>query len=142
MSRKKIPEKIVAKVRQDAKNRCGYCLSHQDFVPIVLQVDHILPLHKGGTDNEENLWLLCATCNRAKSDKVLVFDKITQNEVPIFNPRTENWNEHFSWSEDGIEIVSKTAVGRATISALNLNRDLYIIVRRNWVIAGWHPPKD
>ncbi|HEX9929684.1 MAG TPA: HNH endonuclease signature motif containing protein [Pyrinomonadaceae bacterium] len=142
MSRKKIPEKIVVKVRQDAKNRCGYCLSHQDFIPIILQVDHISPLDEGGTDDEENLWLLCGTCNRAKSNKVSVFDKVTQTKVLLFNPRNDNWHEHFSWSEDGIEIIGKTATGRATVSALNLNRDLYIIVRRNWIIAGWHPPKE
>lgn len=33
-----------------------------------------------------------------------------------------------------------TACGRATIVALRLNSNLAVIVRKNWVKAGWHPP--
>jgi hypothetical protein len=33
-----------------------------------------------------------------------------------------------------------TACGRATVSALSLNNQLAVIVRRNWINAGWHPP--
>lgn len=31
---------------------------------------------------------------------------------------------------------------RATVSALDLNNVISAMVRRNWVGAGWHPPKD
>jgi hypothetical protein len=43
---------------------------------------------------------------------------------------------------NGIEIVGKTAVGRVTISALQMNNHLAIVVRKNWLIAGWYPPKN
>lgn len=88
MKRKNIPEKIKAKVRETAKNRYGYCLFLQKFLPSVLRIDHIIPISKGGTNDEENLWLLCENCNRAKSDKTEVFDEETGKVVPIFNPRT------------------------------------------------------
>jgi hypothetical protein len=30
----------------------------------------------------------------------------------------------------------------ATVEALHLNNDLAVEVRRNWVLAGWHPPEE
>lgn len=38
---------------------------------VKLEVDHKIPIAKGGTTTEENLWTLCFDCNRGKSDKVL-----------------------------------------------------------------------
>ena len=35
-----------------------------------LEVDHIKPRSKRGTDNPANLQLLCPTCNRKKSNKI------------------------------------------------------------------------
>jgi len=37
-------------------------------------------------------------------------------------------------------MIGITDCGRATIEALRLNNNLAIIVRKNWVQAGWHPP--
>lgn len=35
-----------------------------------LQIDHIIPVNRGGTNELSNLQLLCAKCNGHKSDKV------------------------------------------------------------------------
>lgn len=142
MRRKKTPEKTKAKIRQLAKNRCGYCLSQQEFVWDILEIDHIIPLAKGGSDNEENLWLICSTCNSAKYNKTEGFDSKTQAYALLFNPRLQNWREHFQWSKDATKIIGKTAIGRVTVAALDLNKERFVRVRRNWVSAGWHPPKD
>ena len=142
MPRKKIAEKTKAKIRQLAKNRCGYCLSQQEYVWDILEIDHIFPLAKGGKDDEENLWLICSSCNAAKSNKIEVFDKETESHIPLFNPRQQNWHEHFQWSKDGTKMKGKTAIGRVTILTLDLNKPRFIRVRKNWVLAGWHPPKN
>ncbi|MGI8669239.1 MAG: HNH endonuclease [Aridibacter sp.] len=142
MQRKKITEKTKVKIRQLAKNRCGYCLSQQEYVWDILEIDHIIPLTKGGKDDEENLWLICSTCNNSKYNKIEGFDLKTKQNAPLFNPRLQNWHEHFKWSKAASKIIGKTKIGRATISALNLNRERFIKVRKNWVFAGWHPPKD
>ena len=31
--------------------------------------------------------------------------------------------------------------GRDAVEALRLNNELAVEVRRNWVLAGWHPPE-
>lgn len=78
MQRPKISEKTKAKIRLIAKNRCGYCLCQQEYVWDILEIDHIYPLAKGGKTSEENLWLICSTCNNAKYNKTEAFDSITE----------------------------------------------------------------
>ncbi len=50
--------------------RCQICgRSAQDG--IVLEVDHKVPVVRGGSDEITNLWTLCFPCNRGKRDESL-----------------------------------------------------------------------
>lgn len=141
--RRVIPASVDRRVRTAANNRCGYCLSPQHLVMARLEIEHIIPLAKGGTDEESNLWLACPICNSHKSDKLTALDPETNTTVPLFNPRTDSWWDHFEWAEDGLRIVGRTPVGRATVIALHLSDDPdAMAVRSYWVLAGWHPPKQ
>ena len=60
----------------------------------------------------------------------------------IFNPRTQNWQEHFKFNRNKSEIMGKTSCGRATVAALQINNDLAVDTRKEWVKVGWYPPKD
>ncbi len=143
MARLRVPISIDRRVRQAARQRCGYCLSPQHLVMARLEVEHILPLAKGGMNDETNLWLACPLCNRHKGDKVSAFDPETRVIVPLFNPRTQQWSEHFRWSNDGIRIIGLTPIGRATVIALQLSEDPdALLVRSYWVLAGWHLPAE
>lgn len=42
--------------------------------------------------------------------------------VPLFHPRRQQWYDHFAWSDDYRSIVALTTTGRATVSALQMNR--------------------
>lgn len=74
------------------------------------------------------------------------YDSVTQTIVPLFNPRQQQWGEHFSWSADGQTIIGTTPIGRATLSRFDLNDERYSHsdsirnTRSLWVQAGWHPP--
>ena len=137
-----ISDALRARVRAQAENRCGYCLARQEYVPWVLEVDHIIPKSKDGMDDKENLWLACHSCNLFKSDQTHGRDPLTGRRVRLFNPRRQQWKRHFRWSEDGAFIIGRTTCGRATVVALNLNNLVAVTVRRNWIAAGWHPPED
>lgn len=143
MARSYIPIEVERRVRAKARYRCGYCLSPQHLVMARLEIEHIIPLAKKGSNDESNLWLACPLCNRYKSDKTTGIDPETGERVPLFNPATQIWSEHFRWAEDGIIIVGLTSIGRATVSALHLSDDATaLMVRSYWVQAGWHPPSD
>ena len=137
-----ISEDLRARVRTQAKNRCCYCQARQEHVPWVLEIEHIVPKSKGGTDDEENLWLACHSCNLFKSNKTRGRDPLTGRRVRLFNPRRQQWKRHFYWDSDGAFIIGRTVCGRATVVALNLNNLVAVTVRRNWVAAGWHPSED
>lgn len=141
MPREYIPAATERRVREAALYRCGYCLSPQHLVMARLEIEHIIPLARGGTSDESNLWLSCPLCNGAKAGRVSFVDPESGVEVALFNPRVEKWSEHFQWSEDGIRITGLTPTGRANVAALRLDRDPdALLVRSYWVQAGWHPP--
>ena len=137
-----ISKELDAKIRAQAKNRCGYCQVPQKLVSYKLEIEHLFPKGKGGSDKEENLWLACRQCNLSKGIKTHGFDTITLERVEIFNPRLQIWSEHFAWSQNETEIIGKTPDGRATVLALQLNGDLQRTAREFWKLTDVFPPKD
>ena len=135
-----IPSEVRQRVRERAGDRCEYCLSRQEYIMGRLHIDHIQPQSKGGSDAEDNLCLACELCNQYKWVQAEGVDPQTGQIVNLFNPRQQKWTEHFSWRAGGTKILGKTACGRATVEALQLNNLLAVKVRQNWVKAGWHPP--
>ena len=129
------------RIAEQAHYRCGYCLTQEIVSGVPLTMEHILPKASGGQSAEENLWLSCRLCNEAKGILTEAVDTESNSSVPLFNPRTQVWVDHFAWSEDGTLILGQTPVGRATIEALSLNSELRVRARAIWVEAGWHPPE-
>jgi len=54
------------RIRMRDKGLCQACLG-RNIVTLGTQVDHIIPLHKGGPDTDANKRLLCDECHAAKS---------------------------------------------------------------------------
>lgn len=142
MSGKYIPKALRERVAAQAKYRCGYCQTQEEVVGMALEIDHLVPRAQQGATDEANLWLACSTCNDTKNDRTRATDPVTGEEVALFNPRKQIWQEHFGWSADWERIMGMSATGRATLAALNLNRFHLVRSRRIWVKAGVHPPKD
>jgi len=139
MSPRGITSSLRERVRRAAVDRCGYCLSRRELVLGVLEIEHLVPLAVGGTNAEENLWLSCSLCNRHKATQLEAVDPLTNTTCLLFNPRQDKWQDHFRWSVDGTVIIGQTPKGRATEQVLQLNNDIAVELRRNWVLAGWHP---
>src|SRR6185369_15208408 len=89
-----------------------------------------------GPTKKKTLWLACRLCNNAKGVKTDGDDPVTGRRVRLFNPRTQKWRRHFYWSDDGVRLIGRTICGRATVEALNLNNEIALVVRQNWVNAG------
>ncbi len=132
----RISDDLKEKIRRSAQNRCGYCQTPQEIISLLFKIEHIIPLSKGGTTVEENLWLACRNCNGFKYTKTHAVDPITNSEVSLFNPRRQSWSEHFELGKDKTEIIGKTACGRATVIALRLNYEQAVKARKIWIAAG------
>ena len=46
-------------------------------------------------------------------------DPLTDVVTRLFNPRSDDWREHFAF--DGPRIVGRTPIGRVTVRVLNMN---------------------
>lgn len=129
-------------VERAAANRCGYCLTPQAISGAALEIEHIIPEVAGGLTVEDNLWLACTSCNRYKGSRAQGIDPVSGEHVPLFNPRHQRWSEHFSWNEDGTEIVGLTPCGWATVNTLRMNNREVVGARSLWVQSGWWPPEE
>jgi len=138
----KLPVNLQEQVRERANYLCEYCHTSEQWQYVRFTIDHITPLAEGGTDVPENLALACFHCNRRKSNKQTAVDPATGQSVTLFNPREHKWADHFIWSMDGLRIISQTAIGRATIELLKLNRERILYLRSADVSVGRHPPSD
>jgi hypothetical protein len=107
-----------------------------------MEIDHIIPESLGGETAEDNLWLACSLCNDHKGDRIAAPDPETGEVVRFFDPRRQTWSEHFVWSTDGTRVIGRTATGRATVAALQMNRPILVAARTAWVTVGWHPPEE
>jgi 5-methylcytosine-specific restriction endonuclease McrA len=110
------------RVRARANNRCEYCdlpqEAHQFFG---FHIEHIIPKQHGGTDNSANLALACHHCNHHKGPNLAGLDPDTDQIVPLFNPRTQRWVDHFELQ--GEWVMGLTPIGRATVRVLAMNAD-------------------
>lgn len=67
---------MTKKLREAIKARDNYtccnCGNSTHVEPnLLLEIDHIIPVSKGGRTEESNLQTLCWKCNRAKSNKII-----------------------------------------------------------------------
>jgi hypothetical protein len=138
--RRKITPAVRDLVRQRAGGKCEYCHALERWQYVPFTVDHVIPLAEGGADDPDNLALACFHCNRRKANRLTALDPDSGVEVPLFNPRQDEWGAHFTWSAECLWVIGLTAVGRATIVALALNRERIIRIRAADQIAGRHPP--
>ncbi|WP_088892540.1 HNH endonuclease [Leptolyngbya ohadii] len=129
-------------VVERAKGCCEYCMSQMEFATQAFSVEHILPHTRGGSSEPENLALSCQGCNNHKFTKTEGFDPLTQETVPLFHPREQQWRDHFTWNEDYTIVIGLTPTGRATVNELCLNRSSVVNLRRVLFSCGEHPPSE
>jgi hypothetical protein len=107
-------------VRERAGDCCEYCgISQQEEGWSRFHVEHIVARqHKGG-DSPDNLCLCCQYCNLHKGPNLSGVDPVTGVITRLFHPRQDVWDEHFIAT--GLEVIGRTAPGRATVEVLAMN---------------------
>ena len=140
MTRRRIPKKLHLLVSERAQGCCEYCICQERYGPDAFTDEHITPRAAGGKSNADNLARACQRCNNFKYDKTQALDPLTQTLVPLFHPRQHDWHEHFVWNDDYTLVIGLTPIGRATVAALNLNREGVVNQRKLLLLIHKHPP--
>ncbi len=95
-----VSEKLASEVIRRARGICEYCRIAIEDTYFGGEIDHIRSLKHGGKTESENLASACHPCNRHKgSDLGSIFEP-TGELIHFFNPRVDNWHQHFSISDD------------------------------------------
>lgn len=98
MKRKAIPKKVRFEVLKRDKFTCQYCGAQAPDV--VLNIDHIKPISKGGTNEISNLITSCFDCNSGKSDIELSDDtaiKKQKAQLDMLQERREQLEMMREW---------------------------------------------
>lgn len=64
-----IPPHDKRRIYDRQNGLCAYCGQHRNIK--YMTIDHIVPLSKGGTNEESNLTCACKICNQIKGDMTL-----------------------------------------------------------------------
>lgn len=138
MPRDYISAKLRRSVCKRARGCCEYCLLHQDCTDFTHHVDHVFALKHNAPTVIENLALACLECNVNKGSDLATIDPISGEIALLFNPRQQNWLDHFVIEED--RIVGLTQTGRATAALLQFNVPMRVDERKRLTAVGLFPP--
>jgi hypothetical protein len=127
---------LRAEVARRADHRCEYCRISEEHAGFPHQVDHIISRKHGGQSSAENLALACVICNRYKGSDLASISKAGEL-VRLFNPRQDQWADHFRIDGDRIQPIS--GVGSITVRLLRMNEPERLAERRLLQALGVYP---
>jgi hypothetical protein len=127
------------RVAARANHRCEYCHAPEAIFNFPFEVEHIVPPVRRGSQDESNLALACRACNLFKSDLLETIDSETLTTVRLFDPRHENWDDHFRVDAETGSIGGISPVGRATVERLKMNSSTQRTARLQWIRLGLFP---
>lgn len=115
--RKTITKKLRFEVFKRDGFKCQYC--GRSAPDVVLQVDHITPVSKGGTNDLTNLITSCVECNQGKKATTLSDASIVEKQrkqLSELNERREQLKMMAKWREE----------------LLNMEEEKLQIARKHW----------
>ena len=127
-------------IHELAGSCCEYCRVAQGDRLSKFQIDHIIALKHGGSDETDNLCLACLKCNSFKGVNVAALDPETGEATKLYNPRRQPWDNHFQANPDGT-LTGITSEGRATIAVLRINEESRVKQRRMAMMLNEYPCK-
>ena len=131
-------EQVRQLIAKRAGYRCEYCKVRQADGFIRFEIDHVISQKHGGGSEIENLAFACPHCNSHKGSDLTTFLDSYQDIVPLYNPRIQNWLDHFSAAKNGL-IVAQTRIGPASIKLLQLNDPDRVMLREFLYVQGYWP---
>jgi HNH endonuclease len=118
---------------------CEYCQLPQVYDPLPFHIEHVISKKHRGRTVTGNLALSCPACNLSKASNIAGLDDETGELTRLFNPRTDMWDEHFTWK--GPVLVGTTSIGRTTVVVLGINHPERVRLRSLLIRLRVFPPQ-
>ena len=83
--------------------------------------------HDGALTDREAPIFACFYCHSYHAMEPVGIDPQTREMVTLFQPRRQEWSEHFRWQ--GATLLGRTPIGQATLQVLCLNHPDAVAVR-------------
>ncbi len=131
----RVSKNLRRQVERRAADGCEYCRIAIEDTYFGGEIDHIISLKHRGQTELENLAFACQACNRNKGSDLGSLPESSKTLVRFFNPRTDNWSEHFRVSEDA-RIEPLTEIGEVTAIIFGFNDSERIAERRGLIEIG------
>jgi hypothetical protein len=128
-----------AHVALRAGHHCEYCHAPEAVFNFPLEIEHIVPLSRGGDDTAANWALACRAGNLYKATHLSSSDPESHIIIRLFHPREDRWEDHFQVATASAEIVGCTPIGRATLARLEMNSAAQVSARQQWMRLGLFP---
>ena len=132
-----ISKKVRSLVISRAGNRCEYCRVLDYLVGFDYHIEHIIGVQHGGTDELSNLAYACSYCNWKKGPNLSTILYVGGELIPLYNPRSQNWFDHFEVKRG--EIIALSTIAEGTIKLLELNQSSRVEARFEMLLAGCYP---
>jgi hypothetical protein len=133
-----ISDELRAIVANRAQHICEYCLVSDEDAFVGCEVDHIISVKHSGPSTTDNLAYACFFCNREKGSDIGSIVWVTRQFVRFYNPRIDQWSQHFRLA--GARIEPLTEIGTVTATILGLNEPERIEERQELIELGRYPP--
>lgn len=107
--RKNLSKSVRFEVFKRDSFKCQYC--GKSAPDVVLEVDHIIPVSKGGDNDISNLITACFDCNRGKRDKKLTDKqsiKLQKEELDKLNARREQIEMIAEWRKELLNLMNES----------------------------------
>lgn len=107
--RKNLSKSVRFEVFKRDSFKCQYC--GKSAPDVVLEVDHIIPVSKGGDNDISNLITACFDCNRGKRDKKLTDKqsaKLQKEELDKLNARREQLEMIAEWRKELLNLMNES----------------------------------
>jgi hypothetical protein len=112
--RKAISQKTRFEVFKRDGFKCQYC--GKCAPDVILNVDHIHPVSKGGEDDMMNYITSCFDCNSGKSDRLLTDDSVVAKQraqLEELNVRREQLEMMLQW-RDGLKAIDEESLEKVS----------------------------
>lgn len=132
MTRSRLTDQQRNSVIRRAYSCCEYCWSQEKHSPDPFSVEHVIPVSKGGTNDEDNMAYACQGCNGRKYTSTTAIDPITGDIASLYHPRRHQWSDHLLAWQTGYP--ARSPIGHR----LNEYSELLLAIASQHVLLGFY----